>query len=246
MKILAIDTSTQTLGVALLEDGQLIVESISNLKINHSIRLMPLIEQVFATAGWRPEEIGLVAVAKGPGSYTGLRVGVTTAKTYAWALNAPLVAVSTLAVMAYPLRHYGGAIAPIIDARRGEVYTGLFSGKTEDSTSRAADARQYQELAPERIMLLTEWLAEIREIVGRAELAERRVIFVGGDIVKHASELAKWSDFVDLAAADYALPRPGVLGLLGYQQYLAGDLANVHTLTPTYLQLAYAEKLKKR
>ncbi len=240
MKILAIDTSTQTLGVALLEGEQLIVESITNLKINHSIRLMPTIEQVFATAGWQPEEIELLVVAKGPGSYTGLRVGVTTAKTYAWTLGVPLVAVSTLAMMAYPLRHYGGAIAPIIDARRGEVYTGLFSASFKDK------GKQFQEVLAERIMPLADWLPEIKNLLAQAELAESRVIFVGADIAKHKETLSAWNEMVDLAAADYELPRPSVLGLLGYQQYLAGELADLHTLSPTYLQLAYAEKMKKR
>lgn len=240
MKILAIDTSTQALGVALLEDEQIIVESITNLKINHSIRLMPTVEQVLDTADWRPEEIELVVVAKGPGSYTGLRVGVTTAKTYAWTLDIPLVAVSTLAIMAYPLRYYSGAIAPIIDARRGEVYTGLFS------TSLVDKVKQIQELAPERIMPLKEWLVEIKKTLVQAELAESRVVFVGVDIIKHEEILAEWSGIVDLAAADYSLPRPGVLGLMGYREYLMGELANIHTLTPTYLQLAYAEKMKKR
>ncbi len=239
MKILAIDTSTQALGVALLEGERIIAESITNLKINHSIRLMPTIEEVLATVGWQPEEIELVAVTKGPGSYTGLRVGITTAKTYAWTLGIPLVAVSTLETMAYPLRHFGGAIAPIIDARRGEVYTGLFSVNLADQ------AKQFIELAPERIMPLTEWLAEIKEIIDRADLAKSRVIFVGADISKHEEILTEWSEMVDLAAADYSLPRPSVLGLLGYQQYLSGELADVHTLTPTYLQLAYAEKMKK-
>lgn len=271
MKVLAIDTSTTALGVALLEDERLVVESITNLKINHSIKLMPTVEEVFATAGWQASEIDLVVVAKGPGSYTGLRVGVTTAKTFAWTLDIPLVAVSTLETMAYPLRHYPGAIVPIIDARRGEVYSGLFSGAGEcgsgkgigvEDVSRAGgnegsgkgvsgksgsgkfSGDLLTELAPERIMPLVDWLAEIKNHVAASSLAHKRVIVVGEDIDKHMPTLAA-VDLVDLAGCDYALPRPGVLGLIGYQRFVRGERAEVHSLTPTYLQLAYAEKLKK-
>lgn len=270
MKVLAIDTSTTALGVALLEDERLVVESITNLKINHSIKLMPTVEEVFATAGWQASEIDLVVVAKGPGSYTGLRVGVTTAKTFAWTLDIPLVAVSTLETMAYPLRHYPGAIVPIIDARRGEVYSGLFSGgsgksgsgkdisdvggsggrdKSVSGGSGRSGSGKFSadlltELASERIMPLVDWLAEIKNHVATSSLAHKRVIVVGEDIDKHMPTLAA-VDFVDLSGSDYALPRPGVLGLIGYQRFVRGERAEVHSLTPTYLQLAYAEKLKK-
>jgi tRNA threonylcarbamoyladenosine biosynthesis protein TsaB len=255
VKILALDTSTTALGVALLEDEQLVVESITNLKINHSIKLMPTVGEVFATAGWQPTDIDLVVVAKGPGSYTGLRVGVTTAKTFAWTLGIPVVAVSTLETMAYPLRHYEGAIVPIIDARRGEVYSGLFSGSrvdvcNGDNVAGGVDFRGkfsvdlLVELAPERIMPLVDWLAEIKQIILAGPNERKRTLVVGEGIAKHLP-LLEVTEFVDLAAADFAFPRPGVLGLIGYLRFLRGEPADLHSLTPTYLQLAYAEKLKK-
>ena len=98
MKILAIDTSNDVLGVALLSEDKIIGEYITNLKRNQSVRVMPAIERLLADCGTKPSELDKIVVAEGPGSYTGIRTGVTVAKTMAWSLGVPLSGVSSLAV----------------------------------------------------------------------------------------------------------------------------------------------------
>src|SRR5574342_1124056 len=127
MTILSIDTSNYALGVALLEEDQVLGEYITNLKKNHSVRIMPAIETLMRDCGKVPADLTKIVVAKGPGSYTGVRIGVTIAKTLAWTLNIPLVGVSSLEILASGVsRYFDGYVSPLFDARRGQVYTGLY------------------------------------------------------------------------------------------------------------------------
>jgi len=128
MNILAIDTSNQPLGVAVLKDGQVVAEYTKNIKKNHSVHLMPFINQLMNEAGLQPGDLDRIAVANGPGSFTGIRIGLTTAKTLAWSLNIPVVAMSSLELLAYNGYYFNGIICPFFDARRGQVYTGLLIG----------------------------------------------------------------------------------------------------------------------
>ena len=124
MKILAFDTSSTALSVALLEDEKLVAESTVTVKKNHSISLMPTIDFLVAQAGWQPSDLERIVVAQGPGSYTGLRVAVATAKTLAYALDIDLVGVSSL--QALTNLSVVGVVIPIMDARRNNVYVGFY------------------------------------------------------------------------------------------------------------------------
>ena len=124
MKILAFDTSSTALSVALLEDEKLVAESTVTVKKNHSISLMPTIDFLVAQAGWQPSDLERIVVAQGPGSYTGLRVAVATAKTLAYALDIDLVGVSSL--QALTDLTVDGVVIPIMDARRNNVYAGFY------------------------------------------------------------------------------------------------------------------------
>ena len=124
MKILAFDTSSTALSVALLEDEKLVAESTVTVKKNHSISLMPTIDFLVAQAGWQPSDLERIVVAQGPGSYTGLRVAVATAKTLAYALDIDLVGVSSL--QALTDLSVDGVVIPIMDARRNNVYAGFY------------------------------------------------------------------------------------------------------------------------
>jgi len=130
MFVLAIDTSNKTLSVAICKNEELLVQLTEETKNNHSSRLMPVIEAAFSQANMRPEHIDLIAVAQGPGSYTGVRIGATVAKTLAWTLNKPLVGVSSLEVLARNLT-VKGTIVPLIDARRQTVFAGAYSDRFE-------------------------------------------------------------------------------------------------------------------
>src|SRR6476661_5326619 len=113
MTVLAIDTSNQALGVALLDEDKIIGEYITNMKKNHSIRIMPAIQMLMKDCERTPRDLSKIVVAKGPGSYTGLRIGVTIAKTMAWSLHLPLVGISSLEILAAGAgRYFDGGVAP--------------------------------------------------------------------------------------------------------------------------------------
>ncbi|MBM7650520.1 tRNA threonylcarbamoyladenosine biosynthesis protein TsaB [Bacillus ectoiniformans] len=221
MKVLAIDTSTYALGLALLEDDQLIGEYTTDLKVNHSLRVMPAIEHLLSECGVKPKELGKIVVAKGPGSYTGVRIGVTIAKTLAWTLNIPLSGVSSLAALASSAKYYPSYISPIFDARRGRVYTGLYhfvDGKLEEKI-------------PDQNVSIEEWCAQLREL-------KAPVLFAGSDVGIHQAviqeQLPEQAVFGDAVAAHV---RPSELGRLG----LVLPAEDLHTFVPNYIRMAEAE-----
>ena len=129
MNILAIDTSNHVLGIAIVKDNKPIGEMKTNLAKNHSVRLMPAIDQLMRDVSITPDELDQIVVAKGPGSYTGVRIGLATAKSMAWALEIPVLGVSSLEVLAYQGRFFNGYICPFFDARRGLVYSAVYEWK---------------------------------------------------------------------------------------------------------------------
>lgn len=114
------------MSVATVEDGLLVAEYTRNGKLQHSTQLMPAINQIMEASDWKPKDLNQIAVTKGPGSYTGVRIGATIAKTLAWTLNIPLVPVSSLQVLAANALQSKKKIVPLIDARRKNVYAGVY------------------------------------------------------------------------------------------------------------------------
>ena len=110
MNVLAIDTSTNVLGVAVANEKGIVGEQITFTKRNHSVRAMPSIEAILKECGLKPKDLDKIVVAKGPGSYTGVRIGVTIAKTLAWSLGIPLSGVSSLEALALNERYFNGLI----------------------------------------------------------------------------------------------------------------------------------------
>jgi len=222
MSILAIDTSNYTLGVALLEEDKVIGEYITNVKVNHSVRAMPAIQTLMKDCGVEPNQLTKIVVAKGPGSYTGVRIGVTIAKTLAWSLNIPIVGVSSLEVLAAQTgRYFKGLVAPLFDARRGQIYTGLY---------------QYQNGMLETViedqnLLTVDWVEKLKSL-------NQPVLFVGNDLPIHRevieSELKDQAFFADITEHN---PRPAELGLLGRRRQ--GE--DIHSFVPNYIRLVEAE-----
>ena len=128
MKVLAFDTSSKALSLAILEDKQVLAETTINIKKNHSITLMPAIDFLMASLDWTPKDLDRIVVAEGPGSYTGLRIAVATAKTLAHTLNIELVGMSSL--LALVPRQQEGLFVPLMDARRNNVYAGFYENAT--------------------------------------------------------------------------------------------------------------------
>ena len=156
MKVLAFDTSSKALSLAILEDKQVLAETMINIKKNHSITLMPAIDFLMGSLDWTPKDLDRIVVAQGPGSYTGLRIAVATAKTLAHTLKIELVGVSSL--LALVPEQVEGLGIPVMDARRNNVYAVFYQSG--------------QAVWPEAHLPL----AEVLEIAGAAN---QSVTFVG-------------------------------------------------------------------
>ncbi|MGM0167178.1 tRNA threonylcarbamoyl adenosine modification protein YeaZ [Enterococcus sp. AZ135] len=218
MKLLAMDTSNQTLAVAVLENDTVLAHFQLNRKMNHSLTLMPAVESVMEASGLKPADLDRIVVAKGPGSYTGIRIAITTAKTLAETLNIELAAVSSLAVIAGNART-DKLIVPLMDARRNNVYAGVYRWENQQLVTVLAD----QHIA------LTDLLAQIEE----------PVLFIG-ETSKFKEQIESAQLIADVSAADeFNLPNGIVLGKLGF---LATPIENVHGLVPAYLKRVEAEE----
>lgn len=221
MKVLAIDTSNYVMGVSLIDGNTVVGEMITNLTKNHSVRLMPAVEQLLQECNVKPKELQKIIVAAGPGSYTGVRIGVTVAKTLAWSLQIPIVGVSSLEVLAANGSDFQGVICPLFDGRRGQIYTGLYTYKENQLTS----------IKDDRIILIVEWLQMLKEM-------KQPVLFIGNDVEKHKETIVDYlGDQAVLAPFTKNNPRPSELALLGLQK----EEQSVHTFVPSYLRLAEAE-----
>ena len=182
MKLLAFDTSSQALSVALTEDDTLLGKIDLNIKKNHSLTLMPAIDFLMTNAGLQPEDLDRIAVAQGPGSYTGLRIAVTTAKTLASTLNIDLVGVSSLAAIAANV-DVASKVVPLIDARRQNVYAGIYENGLSVSQEQHIELDKLMEtLKTEETLIFSGELANFRELIAQTlpqakfvENAERRL-----------------------------------------------------------------------
>lgn len=221
MTILAIDTSNQTLGVALVEGNTIIAEHITYLQKNHSVRAMPGIERLLMDANKKPADIMKIVVANGPGSYTGVRIGVTIAKTMAWSLHIPVVPVSSLKVLAANGHYFAGTICPLFDARRGQVYTGLYQYENEKLLT----------IEEDRNVLMKDWLRKLKK-------ENMPVLFLGHDVSVYQNEIQEaLKEKACFVQAGLSSPRPSELAFLGKDV----EPEHTHTLVPNYIRLAEAE-----
>lgn len=219
VRVLAVETSTLAGGVALLEGERLRGEYLLDVSATHSERLMPAIDRLLADAGWQPGDLEGLAVAVGPGSFTGLRIGLSTVKGLALALRLPVAAVPTLDAMAAALPFAALPVCPVLDARKGEVYCSLYRWDGE----RMARQWEYLALPP-------------RELAAR--LTEP-VILLGDGATLVPAPPAR------LAPPHRRLPSPAAVGVLGLARLAAGQTVAVPDLTPIYLRPSEAE-LKRR
>lgn len=218
MKVLGLDTSTLTAGIAVVDDDRVLAEARHDSS-GRTSDLLVSIDDVCRRAGVAPGALDAVAIGAGPGSFTGLRIGMATAKGIAFAAKRPLWSVSSLAALAHDARTLVGrpedAIAAVLDARRGEVFAGCF--------------RDGQPLAPERVLAPTELAAWIAELAGGAP-----VMFAGDALAAHPEVLAP------LADRWLAVTTPS--GHAVAQLALAGPRVDVLTAgAPTYIRPSEAE-----
>ena len=222
MNVLAIDTSNHILGIALMNEERVIGEYITNIKKNHSVRVMPAIQHLLNDCEMKPTDIEKIVVAKGPGSYTGVRIGVTIAKTLAWSLNIPLVGISSLEVVASGAgRYFDGYISPLFDARRGQIYTGLYRFENGQMVT----------VLDDRNLLSTDWTQELKQY-------KEKILLIGADVSLHQEVFQEvLGDQVITAEITEHNPRPSELGWLGLNK--SGE--DIHAFVPNYIRLAEAE-----
>jgi tRNA threonylcarbamoyladenosine biosynthesis protein TsaB len=221
MITLSIDTSTAASCVALTMDGKVLAEYISNTDKNHSETLVPRINTLLKNSNIKAYELNRVIVAKGPGSYTGVRIGVTVAKTLAWTLKIPLFSVSSLEAIASTSEHFHGIVVPIIDARRNTIYTSAFEASNGTLTQLTEDTH----------VSVDEWANYWKK-------SNKRVLWIGADIDKYKNIISEiMGDKATFAPHYMNTPR-----LSKFEYLIEGkEEENVHAFVPEYAKLAEAE-----
>lgn len=226
MKLLAIDTSGPVCGVAILTEAGIAYECAAVNKLTHSTNLMPMVEAAFAATGLTVQDMDRIAVVTGPGSFTGVRIGVSTAKGLAHGAGKPCVAVDALEAMAAGVGEFSGIICPIQDARAGQVYGAAFSAG---------------EVRPDRLMEDTPLKAE--EYVAAIQSMGDRFLFLGdGMPVQKAKLQALLGDAAVFAKPQQAFLRPAAVAYLGS---LATEEMDYLELMPMYLRAPNAERNKR-
>lgn len=225
MKMLAIDTSTLVMGVAVLTEEKVLGELITNSKKKHSVRLMPAIAQLLQELELSFDQIDLIAVTSGPGSYTGIRIGVATAKTLSWANHLPLYGVSTLDVLAANGQHFDGFVVPLLDARRDRVYTAIYECGKNKLTP----------LLSPRVISISDLLAQLAD-------QTKPVLFLGDDVATFAAQInERLSAQAVLGTPALHIPRPSQLGQIAWAKWRNQQPPVEDDFAPDYLQLTQAE-----
>ena len=231
MKLLAVETSTLTGATAVLAGDAVVAECRLNIAVTHSERLLAAVDHVLGAAGLALADVDALAVAVGPGSFTGLRIGLSTMKGLAFATGKPLVGVPTLDALAWNLPFAIHPVCPVLDAKKGEVYTALYrtgAGHLERLT-------EYEALAPEQ---LAERLA--RDVGGP-------VIFLGDGIGTYADVLrSALGGMARVAPPGNRLPSAVTVGELARAALERGHTADPAALVPIYVRRSEAELGRER
>ncbi|MEK9199828.1 tRNA (adenosine(37)-N6)-threonylcarbamoyltransferase complex dimerization subunit type 1 TsaB [Ureibacillus sp. 179-F W5.1 NHS] len=219
---LGIETSNSPLSIAIVKDGQVLVEIVENVKLTHSVTAMPAIQELFSKAKLKPADIDAIAVSEGPGSYTGIRIGVTIAKTLAWTLKKPLVGVSSLKTLAANGELFNGIICSLFDARRQNVYAGVYQGW------------ELETVMEERHVSIDDLLSQLHSL-------NKLVLFIGADVeIFKDKMIEKLGEHAIFAPSTIALPRASKLIAIAETKPLP-SIEEVHHFVPQYHRLAQAE-----
>ena len=229
MPILAIETSTLVSSVALATTDTMLAEITLQTKKTHSEVLMPHIAKILAMAGVSKADIKAVAVSVGPGSFTGLRIGLATAKTLAYAMKVPLIGVPTLEALAYGCLVPGVILAPMLDAQKGNVYQALFEWRSGE----------LKELMPPTVMYIDEALDKLAQY-------NIPVVLMGEAAVLHRTKIQQIGNPLVLAAPHLIIQRAGSVAMLGHTMLKAGIQHDVMALEPLYIRRSEAEVLWER
>lgn len=225
MKILAFETSAKAASVALMDEKALLGQSYQNTGLTHSQTLLTMAEDLLKTCGCTPKDITAVAVAAGPGSFTGVRIGVAAAKGFAWGGEIPCYGVSTLEAMARSLGLYSGIICPVMDARRAQVYNAIFKMECGKCTR----------IREDRAISLAELGEDLQNF-------DEPVFLVGdGSSLCYHALLESVPSLVCPAEHRLHQKADGV-ALCALEAIARGEPGNAESLSPNYLRLSQAER----
>ncbi len=230
MKLLAIDASGLVASVAILEDETLLAEYTVNYKKTHSETLLPMISELCSMIELDLKSLDIIAVSAGPGSFTGLRIGSATAKGLADSLNIPIISVPTVDAMAYNLFGTKGLIVPIMDARREEVYTGIYRFTEDNSFT----------------VVKKEFASSIHSLISDLNELKEEVTFLGDGVPVFRSTIDSFLEVPHYYAPPHlSRQRAGALGTLGTEYYKMGRYEAAASHRPIYLRKSQAERVRE-
>lgn len=224
MLILAFESSAKAASVALMQDGVLLGESFQHSGKTHSATLMPMAKTLMQDCDVTPEMLDCVAVANGPGSFTGVRIGVAAAKGLAWAAEKPVCGVSTLLGMANQMAHMQGIICPVMDARRQQVYNALFE----------SDGEKLIRLTEDRAISLEDLKKELKTY--------EKPIFLVGDGAKLCYNTLKDELKLVYPPQFLEMQRASGVAMAANAMVQKGEMTTAQEITPNYLRLSQAER----
>lgn len=225
MRILALDSSGLVATVAIVEDDQTIAEYTVNYKKTHSQTLLPMLDEIVKMTEFDLSTIDAIAVAGGPGSFTGLRIGSATAKGLGLALDKPLIHVPTVDGMAYNLFGNAGLICPMMDARRNQVYTGIYRFE------------QDFEIVEEQMAIA------VQELIEKLNAYGEKVTFLGDGVPVYKKQLKENLTVpYCFAPAHLNRQRATAIGALGMNYFAEGKVESAREHQPDYLRLSQAER----
>ncbi|MBI3377547.1 MAG: tRNA (adenosine(37)-N6)-threonylcarbamoyltransferase complex dimerization subunit type 1 TsaB [Nitrospirae bacterium] len=227
MKILAIDTSTMLGGIAILDESLLIAESRLNVRSTHSERLMTEIERCLKQSGIKISDIDVFAVATGPGSFTGLRIGVSTVKGFSYATGKQIVSVPTLEALAWNFPYSKYPVCTMLDARKKEVYAALFKWEGENFTRLINETSAKPE----------EFACDVLRVTH-----DDKFIFAGEGAALYRDKIIEaMGEKAIFASPEKTVPSPANVAVLGLKKAKAGEFSEPISLTPMYIRKSEAE-----
>ncbi|MDA8229281.1 MAG: tRNA (adenosine(37)-N6)-threonylcarbamoyltransferase complex dimerization subunit type 1 TsaB [Desulfitobacterium hafniense] len=224
MKYLSIDTTTKVTALALAEDSKVIAEGFLHTNKTHSERLIPMLDQLLLAASWKLSDLDFIGVVRGPGSFTGIRIGIATAEGFAQVLNIPVIGVTSLEALAWAGYGRDEEIVPILDARKNEWYTARFRWSPED---------QLECLTQPCAKTHESWLEELKRL-------DRTVLFVGDAVPHYKDKIIKFLGARARILPDYlSLPRGAYVSCEVWRQWSEKGFSG--TVEPYYIRLSEAE-----
>jgi tRNA threonylcarbamoyladenosine biosynthesis protein TsaB len=230
MRVLAVETSAKVASVAIWEETGLLCEFTTNHKLTHSQQLLPMIDSALKSVSMKLDDIDIFAVAEGPGSFTGLRIGITTVKAFSYTLEKPVITVNTLDALAYNISPDLNNVCSMLDARNNQVFSGIYRPVKGEYT------------------LIEDYLAiEIYDLIRKIKELNIITAFVGDAVVMHQKTLAKeLGNLCFFPPLCNTYQRGSIIGFLALKKYREGKVSDCISALPFYLRKSQAEQLLER